>query len=258
MSEESIMLEKPAPYVTTLRLNRPSARNALSGAMIVRLAEILNGAATDRSVRAVILAGGDKAFSVGADIKEMVAQGLAALTAREREQGWIAIEKFPKPVIAAVEGYALGGGNELAMTADMIIAGENAIFGQPEVKIGVIPGDGGTQRLIRAVGKPMAMRMILSGEFIDAKTAFDAGLAADLVDAGKAEARALELAVAIAANAPISVRLAKDAVLQAEEAPLTSGLLYERKAMFHTFSTRDRAEGMQAFVEKRDPEYREE
>ena len=188
----------------------------------------------------------------------MVADGLQALTTREREQGWIAIEKFSKPIIAAIESYSLGGGNELAMTTDMIIAGEKAIFGQPEVKIGVIPGDGGTQRLIRAVGKPMAMRMILSGEFIDAKTAFKSGLVADVVEAGKAEERALELALAIAANAPISVRLAKDAVLQAEEMPLSSGLLYERKTLFHIISTLDRAEGMVAFLEKRNPDYREE
>ena len=258
MSEDLILIERPAEHVLLARLNRPAARNALSGALIARLAEILRDASADTSVRAVVLAGSDKAFSVGADIKEMVSGGLAALTTPSRVDGWYAIETFDKPIISAIEAYSLGGGNELAMTTDMIVAGENAMFGQPEVKIGVIPGDGGTQRLIRAVGKPMAMRMILTGEFIDAATAFTCGLVADLVPAGQAEARAIEHAVAISANAPISVRLAKDAVLKAEEVPLTAGLAYERKAMFVAFATADRAEGMQAFVEKRPPAYREE
>ncbi len=250
-----ILVEERSPGVLLVTLNRPQQLNALSAGLLGELGSALLAAAEDKAVRAVVLAGNERSFSAGADIKEMVAEGIAAIDNPARAQAQWHIARFPKPLIAAVEGYCYGGGHELALTCDMIIAGENARFGQPEIDIGVIPGDGGTQRIPRVAGKGLAMKMCLLGEPIDARTALAAGLAAEVVPAGQALPRALELAAKIAAKAPVAVRLAKQAVLAAFSTTLEQGLGVERQAARLAFTTEDQKEGMAAFVEKRPPQF---
>jgi enoyl-CoA hydratase len=241
----------PAPGVLLIVLNRPEKRNALSTGLVVELARELERAREDTAVRAVVMTGDDRSFSAGADIREMVEGGLTALADDERLRRWDAIQAFPKPLIAAVNGVCFGGGNELAMLADIMIAGETARFGQPEINIGILPGDGATQRLVRAVGKSLAMKIILSGEPIDAQAALDAGLVAEVVPPERTVERAIELAAGIASKAPNGARLAKAAVLAAFEMPLEGGLAFERKMLYRAFQTADRVEGMTAFLEKR-------
>lgn len=242
--------------VLHLRLNRPEARNALSRPLISALAGALRAAASDEAVRVVLLSGGDKQFCAGADIKEFVAEGGAVLEDRQRIENWAAIESFPKPMVAAVEGYAFGGGFELALLADIIIAAQNARFGFPEINLGLFPGDGGTQRAARTAGKTLAMKLILTGEPIDAATALSAGLITELVPAGDTAARAGALAALIAAKPPIALRLAKTSVLAAFEVPLAAGLLQERQLIARAFATEDRVEGVTAFKEKRSPVFK--
>lgn len=172
-----------------------------------------------------------------------------------RLDDWREIENFPKPLVAAATGYVLGGGNELAMMADIIIAGDDARFGQPEIKIGIFPGDGGTQRLVRAVGKSLAMQMILTGEPISAETALRAGLVSEVVPSNEAASRAVEIAAFIARYSPIATRAAKQSVLQAFQSPLAEGLAFERKIFAEAFASQDRREGMAAFVERRKPRF---
>jgi enoyl-CoA hydratase/carnithine racemase len=255
VSYRFILVEQPSPGVLLITLNRPQQLNALSSGLLGELGSALLAAAEDGAVRAVVLAGNERAFSAGADIKEMVAEGLAAIDNFARAEAQRRIAHFPKALIAAVEGYCLGGGHELALTADIIIAGEKARFGQPEIDIGVIPGDGGTQRIPRVAGKSLAMKICLTGEPIDAQTALAAGLVAEVVPAGKALARALELAAKIAAKAPVAVRLTKQAVLAAFSTTLEQGLEAERQAARLAFTTEDQKEGMAAFVEKRPPRF---
>ncbi len=250
-----ILVEQPSPGVLQITLNRPQQLNALSSGLLGELGSALLAAAQDAAVRAVVLAGNERAFSAGADIKEMVAEGLGAIDNPARAEAQARIARFPKPLIAAVEGYCYGGGNELALTCDIIIAGQNARFGQPEIDIGVIPGDGGTQHIPRVAGKSLAMLLCLLGEPIDAQTALAAGLVAEVVPAGKALGRALELAVKLAAKAPVAVRLAKQAVLAAFSTTLEQGLEAERQAARLAFATEDQKEGMAAFVEKRPPRF---
>ncbi len=250
-----ILTEDVRPGVRLLTLNRPRQLNALSGGLLREVGEALFAAAGEEAVRAVVLTGSERAFSAGADIKEMVAEGFAAIDDALRQEAWRRIERFPKPLIAAVNGYCLGGGHELALTADLIIAGEGARFGQPEIDIGVLPGDGGTQRITRVAGKSLAMKMILTGETIDAQTALAAGLVAEVVGAEKTLERALELAERIAAKPPVAVRLAKQAVLAAFSTSLEQGLEAERQGARLCFTTADQKEGMAAFVEKRPPRF---
>ena len=248
-----VVAARPSPHVLELTLDRPAQRNALNAALLAKLAAILTEAMTDPGIRCVVLAGNDRVFSAGADIKEMARDGFAAIDNPRRVAAWRAIETFPKPVVAAVEGICFGGGNELLMLADIVVAGADARFGQPEIGIGILPGDGATQRLTRVVGKALAMRMILTGEPIDAETAFRAGLVSDLVPEGAALARARQIAATIAGKAPRSAELAKEAVLAAYDTALSAGLLVERRAIRHAFTTADQAEGMAAFIEKRPP-----
>jgi len=238
-----------------LRINRPEARNALNLEVRKLLAKHLADIGEDTTTRAVVLTGNEKSFAAGADIKEMADVGTIEALQRGVHKLWRAIAGCPKPVIAAVNGYALGGGCELAMTCDIIVAGESARFGQPEVLIGIIPGGGGTQRLTRAVGKYKAMKYILTGEQIPAKDAFEMGLASEVVPDPEVEGRAIDIARQIAALPPIAVQLAKEAVLAGMEAPLSSALALEVKSLQILFSSQDQKEGMRAFIEKRKPKF---
>ncbi len=237
-------------------LNRAAKRNALSNGLISELAAACRSAALDDEVRCVVLCGSDTFFSAGADIKEMQQRGFEAIDNPERRAAWRDIEGFPKPMIVAVEGICFGGGHELALLADIIIAGETATFGQPEINIGILPGDGATQRLTRVSGKSLAMLMILTGEPISARTALQAGLVAEVVEPGQARDRALTIAELIARKPPRSAELAKAAVLAAYQTTLEVGLEFERQAIRHAFTTDDQSEGMNAFFEKRPPNYR--
>jgi len=250
-----VLLERPAEGVVLLRINRPEARNALNLEVRKLLAKHLAEIGEDTTTRAVVLTGNEKSFAAGADIKEMADVGTIEAMQRGVHKLWRAIAGCPKPVIAAVNGYALGGGCELAMTCDIIVAGESARFGQPEVLIGIIPGGGGTQRLTRAVGKYKAMKYILTGDQISAKEALEMGLASEVVPDPEVEGRAIDLARQIAVLPPLAVQLAKEAVLAGMEAPLSSALALEVKSLQILFSSQDQKEGMRAFIEKRKPKF---
>ncbi len=256
MAWNQIEIDAPAPAVRRITLNRPQARNALTTVMLGEIAGALAGFAGDEEVRAVVLTGGEKVFAAGADLREMAEKTVVEVLNDPRAGHWQAIARFPKPLVAAVNGYALGGGCELAMHADIIIAGKGARFGQPEVNLGIIPGAGGTQRLTQLVGRSLAMKLVLSGEFLSGEEAHRAGLAAELTEDAETIPRAVELAAKIAEKPPLAVRLAKEAVLQASEALLARGLAFERKAFTILFATEDREEGIAAFFEKRKPVFR--
>ena len=256
ITQQHIIVEPAAPGVTLITLNRPAKMNALNIALTCELADALTAARDDAGVRCVVLAGNERSFSAGADIADQQTYGTEAVFGRKRLDAWDRIQNFPKPLVAAVNGYALGGGNELAMLADIIIAGDTARFGQPEINIGILPGDGATQRLVRAVGKSAAMKMILSGEMIDAEQAKQMGLVAEVVPVSQTLSRALEIAGRIAEKSPIAARLAKEAVLTAFESSLSSGLVFERKNLRIAFDSADRKEGMAAFLEKRKPVFK--
>ena len=241
----------PRPGVMQLALNRPEARTALSTALLDQLAAAFCAAIDDAQIRCIVMTGTAEVFSCGADVKEMAARGLAVLEDRARCRNWALVENCPKPVIAAVSGLALGGGCELAMLADFIIAGSTAKFGQPEINLGIFPGDGATQRLIRLIGRPLALQMILSAEPIDAQTALRAGLVTEVVAPEQVLGRALDIAAVIATKAPLAARFAKQAVRMADETTLSAGLVFERKMLALAFATEDQKEGMAAFVEKR-------
>jgi enoyl-CoA hydratase/carnithine racemase len=251
MTAPVVLLERPADGVALLRINRPDARNALNLEVRREMVKHINTVTEDESVRAVVLAGNDKAFAAGADIREMAAADSVEMLRRNTLKLWRAIYVCPKPMIAAINGFALGGGCELAMHCDIIVAGESAKFGQPEVKIGIIPGGGGTQRLTRALGKFKAMRYILTGDILSAQEAFAAGLVSELVPDAEVEKRAIAMASQIAELPPLAIQQAKEAVLASMELPLNVGLAYEAKAAQLLFSTRDQKEGMAAFIEKR-------
>ena len=250
-----IATSRPRPGVLLIGLDRPRQMNALSEALLIELAAALSAAEVDEEVRCVVLTGNEKTFSAGADIKEMLARGLEAIDNRERQGAWRVIESFQKPLIAAVAGIAFGGGHELVMLADIVIAADNARFAQPEIGIGILPGDGATQRLTRVVGKSMAMKLVLTGEAIDAATAHKLGLVAEVVPLAETLERTLELAATIATKPPVAARLAKQAVLSAYETTLSAGLVAERQAIRLAFTTADREEGMRAFAEKRAPKF---
>jgi len=252
---EVVLLERPAEGVALLRINRPEARNALNLEVRKHLARHLTELGEDPATRAVVLTGNEKSFAAGADIKEMADAGTIEMFQRGVHKLWRTIAACPKPVIAAVNGFALGGGCELAMTCDIIIAGETAKFGQPEVKIGIIPGGGATQRLTRAVGKYKAMRYILAGDPFGAREAFDMGLVSEIVPDAEVERRAVALAGQIGELPPLAIQLAKEAVLAGMEAPLSAALALEAKSAQMLFSSQDQKEGMRAFIEKRKPKF---
>jgi enoyl-CoA hydratase len=241
--------------VAVVTMNRPDRLNALNDELIGGVVAALEDADRDADVRAIVLAGGERAFAAGADIGQMaMATAMEMHEARERIELWDRIRAVRTPIVAAVSGYCLGGGNELALACDLIVASPSAQFGQPETGVGIIPGAGGTQRLTRAVGKSIAMDVILSGRFLTAEEALNAGLVARIADDWLGEAKAV--AAAIAAKAPVATRLAKELVDQAFETTLSAGVAAERKALYLAFASEDAREGLSAFVEKREPDFK--
>lgn len=252
----SLILTEVHQRVVLLRLNRPEAMNALNSALMIELMDLLEKYDADDSVGAFVLTGDSRAFAAGADIKEMAESSSVELLLRGHISPFDRIHKISKPVIAAVSGWCLGGGNELAMSCDMIIAAESARFGQPEINLGVIPGAGGTQRLTRAVGKAVAMEMVLNNRTLTAAEAQSFGLVNRVVPNERCLEEALELAAQIAARAPLAVRLGKEAVNRAEETHLADGIAEERQAFYFLFASEDQKEGMRAFAEKRKPNWK--
>ncbi|MCP4380256.1 MAG: hypothetical protein GY798_02330 [Hyphomicrobiales bacterium] len=248
----SVIVSRPAPHVALLELNRPTARNALDVAAVALLGCEIAALEADPSVRAGILSGTGGHFCAGSDIKEMAGEGISCLRSPDRMEGWRRVEATTLPMIAAIEGMALGAGLELALMADVILCDRTARFGLPELSLGVMPGDGGTQRLARAVSHPRALRMILTSEILSANAAEAAGLA-QCVNGAVRDA-AIEQAGLIAANAPLAARLAKSTVRAGTDLPLAGGLALEARALEVLFATQDQKEGMAAFIEKRAPE----
>jgi enoyl-CoA hydratase len=236
-------------------LNRPRQLNALNLELMDALVAALDGIEQDDAIRAVVLTADARAFAAGADITDMARAGAAEMQRRDQFAKWDRIRRFKKPLIAAVSGFALGGGCELAMHCDLIVASETAQFGQPEIKLGVMPGAGGTQRLTRAIGKARAMEMVLTGRPISAAEALAAGLVNRVVPVELYLEEAQKLAREIAQMPPIAVRLAKEAVLKSYDTPLAEGLEFERKNFYLLFATEDQKEGMAAFLEKRPPQF---
>jgi enoyl-CoA hydratase len=247
----------PVDGVAIVTLDRPKVLNALDFALIAELTDALEALDRNGGCRAIVITGaGDRAFAAGADIRELSVQTPATLLADDHFHRWERIKRIRTPLIAAVRGFALGGGCELAMTCDLIIAGEDAKFGQPEIKLGVMPGAGGTQRLTRAIGKARAMELVLTGRTIDAREAEAHGLVTRVVPSEETVAAALELGAAIAAMPPLAVRAAKEAVNRAEELSLEDGLAFERRTFYALFASDDQREGMAAFLEKRPPTWK--
>lgn len=245
-----------APYVALISLNRPKELNALNLQLMQELRSALQALDKNNEVRVIIITGNERAFAAGADIKQMADKSAVDMLIIDQFSTWDQIRKTRKPIIAAVSGFALGGGCELAMTCDMIIASETAQFGQPEIKIGVMPGAGGTQRLTRAIGKAKAMELVLSGKFISAQEAYQRGLVNKVVPVEMYMYEALELAKEIAQMSPVAAMLAKESVNRSFETHLDEGLHFERKNFYLCFASDDQKEGMQAFIEKRKPDYK--
>src|SRR6266550_671741 len=250
MGYEHILLELEPP-IATLTLNRPKVLNALSPDLIRELTTALSELEADGNVHAAVLTGGPKVFAAGADIGDMADQGAVDQLLRDQTGRWAPLAGFSKPLIAAVNGYALGGGCEVALMCDLILAGETARFGQPEINLGIIPGAGGTQRWPRSVGKYVAMEVMLTGAPITAQRAYELGVVNKVVPADMTIALAKRMARQIAEKPPLAARMAKEAVLKAFDSPLTEGLASERKSFYFLFATEDQKEGMHAFLEKR-------
>jgi enoyl-CoA hydratase len=254
--EYIIVNEQYEPSIALIQLNRPKELNALNLQLMQELRDALQQLDRNTAVRVIVITGNEQAFAAGADIKQMADKSAIDMLTIDQFSTWDQIRKTRKPIIAAVSGFALGGGCELAMTCDMIVASETAKFGQPEIKIGVMPGAGGTQRLTRAVGKAKAMEMVLTGRFISAEEAMQMRLINKVVPVEMYLREAMTLAREIAQQSPIAVQLAKEAVNRSFETHLDEGLHFERKNFYLAFASEDQKEGMKAFIEKRKPEYR--
>lgn len=257
MSDDTpyVKISKPSAFVLLIQMDRPEKRNAVNNAMVLKIAGALAAASDDDSVRCVVLAGTDIAFCAGADIAETSGSEGKASNHHRRVRAWHQIETFRKPVIAAVNGFCLGAGNEIALTCDMIVAGRNAQFGQPECKLGGIPGDGGTQRLPRKMSKGMAAFLLYTGLPIDAETALRHGHVIEVVDVAQTLPRALEIAAVIASRAPLAIAAAKACLNDTYEHSLSSGIAFERNELWKLFGTPDTREGGRAFLEKRPPSF---
>ena len=254
MTHQHIIVETTG-RVGVIRLNRPQALNALNSALIAELAAAIDAFEADAEIGCMVITGSDKAFAAGADIKEMAGKSYIDAFMGNFAATWDRVAHARKPVIAAVAGFALGGGCELAMQCDIVIAADNAKFGQPEIKLGIIPGIGGTQRLTHAVGKAKAMDLILTGRMMDAAEAERSGLVARVVPAANLLDEAMKVAGTIAALSLPSVLAAKEAVNRAFETPLAEGIRFERRIFHSLFATHDQGEGMHAFIEKRPPKF---
>lgn len=255
MAFEHIVVEREGP-VGVVIMNRPRVLNALSPEHVAEITQAISDFGADPDIRAVVLTGGPKVFAAGADIGDMVERTPIEQLQRDQTGRWTAISSLTKPLIAAVNGYALGGGCELALMCDLVIAGDNARFGQPEVNLGVLAGAGGTQRWPRTAGKYVAMEVNLTGEFIDARRALALGLVNQVVPAEMTIEVAKRLAAKLAAKPPVALRLIKESVNAALETPLQVGLAVERRNFYFLFATEDQTEGMQAFLEKRQPQWK--
>lgn len=255
MTTPPVLIERDAA-VAVVTLNRPQQLNALSSALMTALVAGLRELDADNAIRAIVVAGSERAFAAGADISEMSGTTAMEFAFADRVEQWDAIRALHTPLVAAVSGFCLGGGCELAMACDLIVASETATFGQPETGVGIIPGAGGTQRLTRAVGKATAMDMVLTGRTLDAWEAQRAGLVARVVAREAWLDEACRVASRIAARAPLAQHLAREAIDRAFETPLSAGLDLERKALYLAFASDDAREGLTAFVEKRSPRWR--
>jgi len=251
-----VLLERPGDGVALLRLNRPERMNALNMAVRESLAAHFTELGSDDSVRCVVITGDEKAFAAGADVAELAQRTPTDEAFEKSRAAWAAVERYRRPIIAAINGFALGGGCELAMHCDIIIAGEGAKLGQPEVKLGIMPGAGGTQRFVRATGKFSAMRWLLTGDLLTAEQAHRMGLVSEVVADGEVLKHALNVAARIAALPPLAVAAIKDAVLRGADLPLDAALRLEAQSFHALFASEDRAEGMRAFLEKRKPEFK--
>lgn len=247
---ETILIET-RENVGLIRINRPKVRNALNSTVLHELVDALEAFDNEPTIGAIVITGDDQAFAGGADIKEMAEASAVQMLTRSHIPMFDRLRGIHKPIIAAVSGFCLGGGNELAMTCDMIVASETARFGQPEINLGIIPGAGGTQRLTRAVGKALAMEMVLNNRWLSAQEALQFGLVNRVVPVERYLEEALQLAAEIAARAPLAVRLGKESVNHAFESFLSDGLADERRSFYMLFASLDQKEGMKAFVEKR-------
>lgn len=250
------VVKNHAPHVALIQLNRSKELNALNLQLMGEIRDTLKSMDQDDEIRVIIITGNERAFAAGADIKQMAGKGTIDMWKVDQFSTWDQINKTRKPIIAAVSGFALGGGCELAMTCDMIVASETAQFGQPEIKIGVMPGAGGTQRLTKALGKAKAMELVLTGKFISAEQALDYGLVNRVVPVELYLEEATKLAREIAAMSPIATQMAKESVKRSFEVHLEEGLHFERKNFYMLFSSNDQKEGMNAFVEKRKPDFK--
>jgi enoyl-CoA hydratase/carnithine racemase len=252
----NLVLAELREQVGLARLNRPEARNALSPDLMEELATVVERWDEDPDVRCIVIAGGDEWFAAGADIKAMAERSFQDALVSPAARFWPRLAAVRTPLVAAVSGYALGGGCELALACDMVVASDSAEFGQPEILLGIIPGGGGTQRLARVMGKQRAMELVLTGRRIDAGEAMSLGIVNRVAPKGEWLDSALELAGVVASRPPLAVRFGKQAVLAADETPMSAGIDHERRLFELALATEDRVEGMNAFIEKRKPEFR--
>ncbi|EIZ77811.1 enoyl- hydratase isomerase [Novosphingobium sp. Rr 2-17] len=254
--QDILIVEKVDDAVLLLRLNRPEKRNALATDLLSRVADALDKAAVDPEVRTVVITGSERFFAAGADIKELASRDTGGALADPRPAIWSRIRGFAKPLIAAVEGWSLGAGNELVMCCDLVVAGTSALFGQPETNLGIIPGAGGTAILPRIVGRTRAMEMVLLGDPMTASEAHQAGLVSTVVEDGQSLHVSLDLAKRISSRAPLAMQQAKAMVRATFEMPLAAHMALERQAFSALFGTTDKREGVTAFLEKRKPEWK--